>query len=116
MIVMLAACAEKERPQTMVINDFEHPYNERLMELVDKTKGRSKSEITHLQLKGMPPQESPDYSIKLKTDNGIGKIRIWENNNSYKVDIQNQETELYTLIKSSEFNELRKLSFHIYSV
>jgi hypothetical protein len=53
MIVMLAACTEKERPQTMVINDAEHPYNERLLELVDNTKGRSKSEITQLQLIGI---------------------------------------------------------------
>jgi hypothetical protein len=78
--------------------------------MVDKTKGRSKSEITQLQLKGLPSQEPPDYFIELKTDDGTEEIRIWEeNNNSYKVDIQKQEIGLYTLIKNNEFNELRKI-------
>jgi hypothetical protein len=108
-LILLQACSN-DTPETMKINDKEYSYNERLIDSLDLTKGTN--DYIQLQIKGLPPERTPDYNIELNADDKREVIIVWEENKqdlSYLVDIKKEKDQLFTQIKGNEAEEIKKL-------
>ncbi|ANX13727.1 hypothetical protein ABE41_017090 [Fictibacillus arsenicus] len=108
-LILLQACSN-DTPETMKINDKEYSYNERLIDSLDLTKGTN--DYIQLQIKGLPPERTPDYKIELNADDKSEVIMVWEENKqdlSYLVDIKKEKDQLFTQIKGNEAEEIKKL-------
>jgi outer membrane biogenesis lipoprotein LolB len=108
-LILLQACSN-DTPETMKINDKEYSYNERLIDSLDLTKGTN--DYIQLQIKGLPPERTPDYKIELNADDKREVIIVWEENKqnlSYLVDIKKEKNHLFTQIKGNEAEDIKKL-------